>query len=327
VKARSMAIQGGLALVGLVAAYTTWQRPKDTRKAETVLILSASKQSLEKVRFDDGARFVEVSKVTESEPRLWTSLETAEELGKDLKARLEMTQTVASERADALFARFQPFDATRALGAQPTAKLDELGLVGSERHLVVTVSGQAHRFLVSKPAHGLIGTYVQDEKSQEVYLVQSSIFSDLDPASQLLVDRRLHTFKQADVERFTVTFEGKTVEYVQQDASVPATTKVARASQPDKPDEMAKNWHDKVWNRLVVTEVLGQGEQPKAGAPNVGLRLEYAGRGGSGGKKGWLELGLDPKQGVWARSENTAGWVGVHQGTEETMLEAKRLVE
>jgi hypothetical protein len=341
-----MAIQGGLALFGLVAAYATWQRPKETRKAETVLILSASKQSLEKVRFDDGARFVEVAKVTESEPRLWASLGFLEgkrpvfdagvpapdeaDAGVSRMPRAPPPEpppnrtVLASERADALFARFQPFEATRALGVQPTAKLDELGLVGSERHLVVTVSGQVHRFLVSKPAHGLIGTYVQDEKSREVYLVQSSIFSDLDPASLLLVDRRLHTFKQADVERFTLTFEGKTVEYVQQDANVPAATKVARASQPDKPDELAKNWHDKVWNRLVVTEVLGQGEQPKAGAPKVGLRLEYEGRGG---KKGWLELGLDPKQGVWARSENTASWVGVHQGTEETMLEAKRLVE
>lgn len=340
-----MAMQGGLALLGLVAAYATWQRPKETQKAERALVLSASKQSLEKLHFDDGTRFVEVAKVAGSEPRLWVALGFLEgrrpvfdagvaqvdaDAGVSRMAAVPPPEpppnrkVLASERADTLFARFMPFDATRALGTQPKEKLDELGLVGSERHLEVTVAGQAHQFLVSKPSHGMIGSYVQDEKSQEVYLVQSSIFSELDPASQLLVDRRLHLFKQPEFDHFSVAFEGKTVEYVQENANVPSATKVAKASQPEKPDELAKNWHDKVWNRLVVTEVLGQGELPKAGEPKVALKLVYLARGK---EKGWLELGRDPSKGVWARTENTASWVGVHQGAEETIQEAKHLVE
>ena len=338
-----MATQGGLALLGLVAAYATWQRPKETQKAETALVLSATKQSLEKLRFDDGARFVEVAKVTGSEPRLWATLGFLEgkrpvfDAGVPLidagvskvaaapPVELPPNRTMlASERADTLFTRFMPFEATRALGPQPQEKLDELGLIGSDRHLEVTVAGQAHRFLVSKPSHGMIGSYVQDEKSQAVYLVQSSLFSELDPGSQLLVDRRLHLFKQSELDHFSITLDGKTVEYVQENANVPATAKVAKASQPEKPDEMAKNWHDKVWNRLVVTEVLGKGELPKAGEPKLALRLEYSAQGK---QKGWLELGVDPAKGVWARTENTASWVGVHQGVEETITEAKHLVD
>ena len=61
-KARSTAIQGGLALVGLVAAYVTWQRPKDSFKSESVVVVDATKNSLERVRYEDGVRFVAVEK-------------------------------------------------------------------------------------------------------------------------------------------------------------------------------------------------------------------------------------------------------------------------
>ena len=39
---------------------------------------------------------------------------------------------------------------------------------------------------------------------------------------------------------------------------------------------MAKNWHDKVW-RMMVTEVLGKGELPSGGTPEVACKVEYAG--------------------------------------------------
>jgi hypothetical protein len=345
VKARSMAVQGGLAAAGLLAAYVTWQRPPESQKAETASILSATKQSLEKVRFDDGTRFVELKKVTDSEPRLWVSLGYLE--GKrpvydagvpamDPDAGVSRMPVspppepppnrtaLAAERADSLFGRFTPFEATRALGALPKEKLEELGLIGSERHLEVTVAGQAHRYLVSKPQHGLIGSYVQDGTSNEVFLVQSSMFSELDPGSQLLVDRRLHTFKSSDFDHFMVSTEGKGAEYVQTDAVSPGTAKVAKASQPDKADDMAKNWHEKIWTRLIVTEVLGKDELPKAGEPKVRVRIDYQAKGSS---KGFLELAVDGQKGTWARSENTASWVGLHQGAEELIDEAKKLVE
>ena len=76
-----------------------------------------------------------------------------------------------------------------------------------------------------------------------------------------------------------------------------------------------------MWNRLIVTEVLGKGELPKAGEPQVALRLDYR---RAGKPKGFLELAFDSGRGVWARSENTAGWVGVHQGAEELVLEGQK---
>ena len=58
-KARGAAIQGGLAVLGLVAAYATWQRAPEVG-AEDVVILDLSKGDVEKVRFEDTTRWVEV---------------------------------------------------------------------------------------------------------------------------------------------------------------------------------------------------------------------------------------------------------------------------
>lgn len=346
-KARGTALSFALALGGLAAAYFTWQRPKESVKADSVVVLSATKQSLEKLHFDDGTRFVDVVKHTDGESRLWVTLGflpgktpvvdagttvVAMDAGVDAgvlqvsvkPAEIPPTrETPANDRAETLAGRFMPLEATRALGTLPKEKLDELGLVGSERHLEVSFGGQTRRFVVGKPLPGIIGSYLQDEKG-DVYLVQSSMFSELDPASQVLVDRRLHAFKQSEFDHFTITLDGKSAEFLQTGAEIAQTAKVARAASPEKGDDMAKNWHDKVFNRTVVTEVLGKGELPKAGEPKVALRIDYSLRGQ---KKGFLEFGFDATQGTWARSENTASWVGVHQGSEETILEAKRLLQ
>ena len=98
---------------------------------------------------------------------------------------------------------------------------------------------------------------------------------------------------------------------------------MARAATPDKSDELVKNWHDKVWGRLIVTEVLGKGELPQGKTPTVSLRVEYTFKGQP---KGWIELGVDDTKATWARSENTASWVAVHQGSDELLIEAKKLV-
>ena len=98
---------------------------------------------------------------------------------------------------------------------------------------------------------------------------------------------------------------------------------MSRATTPDKAEELVKNWHDKLWNRLIVTEVLSQGELPKAGEPQVQLRVDYTLKGQP---KGWLELAFDPRGGTWARSENTPSWVSVHQRSEEIIIEGQKLI-
>jgi hypothetical protein len=111
--------------------------------------------------------------------------------------------------------------------------------------------------------------------------------------------------------------------FVQSGGEVPQTAKVAPASAPDKPDDFARNWHDKIWSRQIVTEVLGKGEAPASGEPKPALRIEYSYRGKP---KGFLELAIGQGAETFARSENTAGWVALHGGAAEVIEEAKKVV-
>jgi hypothetical protein len=349
VRAQNAAIQGGLAVVGLLAAYVTWQRPKETKTNDTAVVVDASKQSLQKIHYEDGVRFLELTRTTDDEPRTWVTQGFLP--GQPAALDAGLTQVVldggapdggaamlvnlkppeptptrevkGNERADTTWQRFAPLEATRALGVQPNDKLKELGLDDERRRLDVTVAGTARHFTVSKPQAGVFGTYLRENSSGQVYLMTGSMFSDLDPSAQVLIDRRLHTFKLADIDKVTVKADDRSVDLVVTNADIVQTMKVARASTPDKPDELVKNWYDKTWNRIVVTEVLGKGELPKAGEPKVMMRLEYSSHGKP---KGFLEIAEDLKMFWWAKSENTAGWVAVHQNVEDLVAEAKKQV-
>jgi hypothetical protein len=344
VKTRSAAIQGSLALVGLVAAYVTWQRPKETSKSESVLIADASKSSLERVKYSDGTRAVELEKkdrflVTLSflpgkRPAFDAGVPAIVEMdggvdGGTMAVAIRPPEPApdrtvfANDRADTIWAKLTPFEGSRALGQLSKEKLDEVGLTNSERKLELQIAGLTRRFTISRPVQGLIGNYAQDEKTGDVFVISSALFNDLDPNSQVLVDRRLHLFKQGEYDGFVVKGGGKEASFVQSGGDIPQTAKVARVATPDKADELAKNWHDKIWNRLIVTEVLSPGEVPKAGAIETGLRIEYTLKGKP---KGWLELGMDPTKGTWARSENTPGWVSIHQGSEEIIVEGLKQI-
>ncbi len=346
-KARSTAIQGALAVTALAAAYFTWQRPKETINTESVVVLEAKKQSLEKIHFEDGTKFIDVVRHIEEPAGLWltqgylpgktpviadagftlVSLDGGVDGGALLVANkpasIPPTREVrGNERAETLIARFTPLEAARALGTLSDEKLVELSLAGSPRRLEVTVAGTIRTFIVSRQQVGIIGTYLQDVRSNEVFLMQGTLLNELDPNSQTLVDRRLHAFKQNEADHFTVSAGGKKVEFVQTNAEISQTAKVARVESPEKLEELVKNWHDKVWNRIIVTEVLGRNELPKTGEPKVELRIDYTLRGAP---KGWLEIALDSTAATWVRTENTAGWVAVHQGTDEILLEGKKI--
>jgi hypothetical protein len=342
-KASAAAVNGALAVAGLLAAYATWQRPKETSNNDNVTVLEATKSTLGRIRYEDGARILEVFQV-EGEKAVWLRQEQlpgtltrvappnslqedggAFDAGVVPEARpapIEPPREMrGNERADALLLRFTPFEAVRALGKLAADKQKELGLEGTVRKLTITVSGQPHVYAVSNPQPGMVGTYLRDEKDGTVYLLTGSLMSELEPSSQALIDRRLHTFRAPDFDEFVIGYDGSKHAYLQKDAEIPQTMKVAAKATPDKPDDLVRNWHDKVWNRLIVTEVLGKGELPKAGEPKVEMRIDYLARGSS---KGFIELAKSGAGDLWARTENTASWVGLHTGTDDVIAEAKK---
>jgi hypothetical protein len=344
-------VYGLLAFASLVAAYFTWQRPKTSATPDAVTVQDATKQSLDRVHYEDGTRFLELNRTVEGDPVVWVTqgflpgktpvfdagiqVTTINDGGVDGgSAPIQVAvrpqeppptrEMRGNERSEALWARFTPLEGTRALGKLPAAKLKDLGLEDSERKLVITVGGAVHPFSVSRQQPGVIGFYLLDSKSQEVFLMQGSLLSELDPSGQVLVDRRPHRFRQGEWDHLTVTAGTRKVDYVQTNADVPERAKLAPAATPDKPDELFKAWHDKVWSRLIVTEVLGKGELPKVGEPTVRLRFDYLSKGTA---KGFLELAEGTNKVMWIRTENTASWTAVHTGAEEMALEGEKLLD
>ena len=361
-------IQGALAVIGLGAAYATWQREPD-KGATEVVVLEAKKSDVARVRFEDDKGSVELWRGDKSdgdEPTAWVKISAREERGQKVPER-EVRGNEASLR---LLDSFAPLKASRALGQiSDTAKLKEYGLAPPDppavpdggaapagltqpafkkRTIAVTARGDTRSFLVGTPP-GLFATYIRDERDSHVYLLGGSLIGDLESASTRMVDRTLHGFKGGEYDALTVESGGKKRDLVVT-GDLPNTTKFASAKSPDKPDETLKNWHEKLF-RVFPSDVLGKGEKPAGGEPQVVLKVAYAQKSKG---KGFLEVAkvvipappapatppppaekvnphapppppAGPTTEYWARTEHTAGWVKLGFGTDDLVKEAEKI--
>jgi hypothetical protein len=368
-KAKGAAIQGALALGALVAAYVTWQREPEAAPGE-VVVLDLSRGELEKVRYEDDARWVElvraegdavgirhaqkaVAPKTPPKPAASADGGVADagvasapdagstpvvehdddhDHGPDETEPLSEPKATekgsparnvrGNERAEKLFARFAPMRAARSLGVLKDDKLKELGLVDSKRKLEIVGRGGATTFTISTASPTVGSTYLRNDKDGRVYLASRTDIADLQAAATGLVDRRLHTFKPNEFDGLTVKVGEKQRELVHQVEPGAPSGKLAPKKTPDKPDDFARNWHDKLW-RVAVIDVLGKDEVPASGAPTVVLRVDYLNRGKP---QGFFELakGKNPNE-LFARSEHTAGWVQIQASAADLLKEGERV--
>jgi hypothetical protein len=293
-----------------------------------------------RVRYEDGPRWAEVVRHSDGpDPAVWLRFGTRElptpdggmkaDAGKPSEPKPPDGEVRGNELAETLLEKLAPLRASRSLGVLDEAKLRELGLDGSTKRLEIFArGGRRGSYLLASSPLGTGAPYLESESDKHVYLLGSSIVSDLDSASTRLIDRRLHAFKQPDFDSLLVKTEDKQRELVQ-DASDPnRPLRLASRKSPAKSDDFARNWHDKVWH-LIVTEVLGKGQVPSSGEPRVGFRVDYKRRGQ---QIGWIEVS-QPRTGasaspleMYARSEHTASWVKVHAPGEDISKEAKKVV-
>lgn len=325
-KARGAMVQGALGAVGLLAAWTTWQREPERPPGEAV-VLDATHNDLTKVRYEDEKKWVELE--VRKGDGVWIHTSARADL------KLPERTVRGNEGADKLVDKFTPLRATRALGALGADKLKEFGLDAPKKKLLVTARGGQSTFLVGNSPYGVSDPYVKDDKDSKVYVLGGGVLSDLDGAATRLVDRTLHQFLPSEFDAISVAAAGKKRELVQVNPES-AGAKLAGKSNPSKPDDLAKNWHDKVW-RLVATEVLGHGEDPASGAPQLAARLDYSFRGKS---RGYIELARvtppakpegtppgapPPGNEIYVRTEHTAGWVKVPSSTDDLLHEAEKV--
>ncbi|WP_338869144.1 hypothetical protein [Myxococcus stipitatus] len=346
-KARDLALQGALAAVALVAAYLVWQRtPSGAPGDVTVVELPA--RALDRVRFEDEARFVELFRDAQDRDLLWVRLgykparplppeamasdadggTQAGDGGTAVAQGPEATGSTppppprdlrANEVAQKLFPRFAPLRATRSLGVLDAKKLEEVGLTTSQRKLTLTLGGKAESYTLASTTGGWGTPYLRRESDGQVFLLGPALLPDLENASSRLVDRRMHLFDLGDFDAVVITSGGVSRSFT---ASGKAPNPVALAPEesPDKPDEFTRNWHDRVW-RLVPLDLLGRDELPAGGEPTESFRVEYK-RGGKALGTLTVARAMD---GFFARTEHTSGWVRLPAGVDPLAAEVARV--
>jgi hypothetical protein len=344
---RAAAVQGGLAAIGLLVASLTWQREPEHAPGSATVI-DATKNDVTQVHYTDEHNTVDFTRGHgDKEPPVWIHLvPSADEAKTPTKTPTKTDpkqppkpktppapprDLLGGEPATKVLDQFAPLVSPRAFGQLDAGKLKELGLEAPTRKLDVTVKGELRHYVIGQPEKAPGGeSFLRDTGDGRVYLMPRGMLSDLQNPSHL-IDRRLHAFEQGDFDRMVLAAGGKSKEYVQLDREARAKATFAPAKTPDKPDQMAKNWHDAVW-RVFPAEILGRGEDPTGGKPTVVLRVDYY-----DGKTavGFMELAREesgsgvseeaPSGDVYARTEHTAGWLKLHTGAQ-LLADAQKLI-
>jgi hypothetical protein len=355
---RGVTLQAGLAVVGLVAAFLVWQREPAGMPGE-VTVLDIPKRSLQRVRYDDATRSVELYRDDKDEDTVWVRIgdkppppPVPKAVDGGVPAGGADGGVVASpggtdggtpgpavagtppapppppprelrgnETAKTLMGRLAPLKASRALGEMDAKKLEELGLTNSPRKLTLTAEGKEHAFTLASPTGNAWGSPYLLRGDGRVFLLGPTILPDLEGASNRLVDRRTHTFEQGEFETFTVTQGKNSRTFVVSGNPRQGPVTVAPQSAPDKPDEFVRNWQDRVW-RLVPTDFLGRGVEPPGGAPEEMFRVEYK-RGDK--VLGHLTVARSAKGDFYIRTEHTDSWAKLHSGVDTLASEAVKV--
>ncbi len=353
-KASGVALQGALAAAGLVAAFLVWQREPAGAPGE-VTVVDAPARALERLRYEDETRFVELFRDEKGDGELWVRLGTkppppsvsaapaggtapeapgsvvtavgSPDAGTVVQASVPPApppppprELRANEAAQKLFARFAPLKASRGLGTLDATKLAEVGLAQSARKLTLTLGDGARVFSLANPPGGWGSPYLKSEADGHVFLLGPSLLSDLETGASRLVDRRLHTFESGTYDTVVVT-QGTASRTFLASGQAPGPTTLAPKDAPDKPDEFVRNWHERVW-RLMPLDFLGRGEEPADGAPEVVFRVEYRREGKPLGE---LTVARGAKGEFYARTEHTPGWTRLHGGVDTLASEAARV--
>lgn len=345
---RQVLVQAGLATAALLVAYATWQRAPELATDEA-LALDIAKNDLVSARFDDMEKhtWVELARSTDDNGAFVTvHLAPQDKPGSakppvkpadkpDAKAPeakpAEQTPdrlVRGSDAAEKLFASFAPLRANRRLGVLDAAKLKELGLDTTQKRITLSLRDGKRVFAIAPAPPGGSLPYLRDEASGQVFVVGRAFLSDFQVATSSLVERKAHAFRIEETDCLAVTQGAVKREIVVMRGE--SSVQLAPANTPDKPDAALKTWHDKVFS-LWPSEVLGRGEVPAEGEPQVALRIDYSMRGR---RLGFVEIGrVAPlttsseggKDTLFARNERTLGWVKLGADAQNVLTDAQPL--
>ena len=193
-------------------------------------------------------------------------------------------QFKGNRSADEMMTALSNLAALRSLGQVDKDKLEEFGLAKSKKTLTLISGSSPRTFIIGGNTHGNRDVYIQDKQDSRVYVVRPRNLQDLQYAEYRLVDRSLHTFTPADVDRAVLVAGKRRKEIVQKNRRDPTKAFWVDAKAPDKKKDFYRNFMSKLV-RLPATDYVLPSEQKK-GLTEV-LRVEYH---LASGKKGFVRL-------------------------------------
>jgi len=335
--ARAASLQGLLALLGLIAAYLTWQR-EPSPDARRSVVIDTNKRSLEKIRYEEGSQWVELTSSDDGKT-VWARFSGKEGSTMALPSGHPVVQTAIPQRevrgndsAQSMWNRFAPLTASRALGVLDDETLEAVRLKKAKRRLVVTHNGRTSAFALTAPPTGASAPYIRSEDDGQVFVVAPQILNDFKAAKSNLIERRLHDFVMTDVDEVVIAAGDREQTFAYRRAEDGVGGNLFPKGQVAQ-DQTASNWHTRIF-ALFPAEVLGRDEPFPDGEPNQALRIEYRYRGDvlgfvelahSGDAQAAPEPGATPRSQALARTEFTAGWVRLGVEAQALLSEGRLL--
>src|SRR5204863_7179708 len=188
---RALAVQGGIAALGLVTMYATWQREPEHAPG-AVTVIDASKSDVTRLHYEDEEQAVDFTPGdTGDETGIWLHIVKKPKAAPKADAKTDATDAAikapppprdlpAATAAKHIYEQFAPLVSLRAFGVLDAAKLKEIRLVDTKRKLEVTVKGAVRRYDIGQPAGSPGGeSFLRDVSDGRVYLMPRNMLMEL----------------------------------------------------------------------------------------------------------------------------------------------------
>lgn len=193
---------------------------------------------------------------------------------------IEPATFAAVELADKLAEKLAPLRAKRTVGEVEPDRLEVYGLDEPEGTLTIEFGDRKKELVVGKKTPGGADRYVRVTATGVVYVIDNAIVRDMSGGDVRLSERKLHEWNVSELEQAVVLANGKERRLVR--SGTEGRRFWADSATPDKNDETAANWLQKV-QRLRPTKYAE--ELPEDATKFV--RIEYR---SADGPLGFVEL-------------------------------------
>ncbi len=181
---------------------------------------------------------------TADEPPAGETPEPEEETPTPAEPTEKRSAFVGSEQAAALWADYAPLVAMRELRTDGTVSDATFGLDEPEGTLEISHRGQTITMEIGGETYGSKDRYVRH--NGKIYLVDDGDLRPLQYASTRLVERGLYPYGGPDIASISVTYDGRTEQFVQQNRDDKGKAYWARSATPEEQDDTVETWVGKL---------------------------------------------------------------------------------